>query len=1096
MRSMPHIRMFAGFVILLLAVVLNSGCGGGSSSSGGSDANSDAVQADAGLIVAVRVGETVTLDGSASATTLSDPLSYSWSFTSKPYGSKAVLQNSDTATPSFVGDVVGSYMVQLTVRSGSTNSQRAIALVEVSNPGDHLTGIHVHIRYSSRCEDCHDGRYSDANSFPFNSVPAKSSNHIATSNMCEACHTTFGFNLARYTDHQEVMGTCSSCHATGLAVGKSEFHIATTAECTDCHNTVSFLEHRPDGSYDHSNVTIPCTTCHNGKTAVGKYEGHAETTTDCVACHTTSAFNPAHVDHSTIEDNCGSCHNGRNAVGQTEGHPFMAVDCGVCHNITTFSRSGFYNHRLVSPSIMPCLVCHEEGNTIGARSKSDAVDHPLTASDCGRCHGLGGGNFANAIYDHTNITDGCSVCHVTGSDFPAAPVKHANHMLTDKDCSACHVSGSFAFGVFDHDPAIVNPPVACSSCHNGEITAGKHINHIPTTDDCRLCHFSTTSFKGVVVDHSAITDNCASCHDGGISIGKDQYHLGTARDCSVCHSNQSPLTFAGATYDHADPGVSTNCASCHNGFTAMAKVSNHIPSLTECSQCHSDTTIPGGFANATAFPNPGVHENFTNGCEGCHVSRYFPDRPLIKHLNHVPTTQDCHFCHSNQNFADQAVFTHAGITGNCESCHSGNYFLSANAKGKAQAATQHPPTTADCGACHAIGKNFTDGGFDHSGIVDNCASCHGDDAPAYPVGALTRKAAANPAHVVTSQDCSICHIPGTFATAIFNHDQIVSDCGTSCHGGPSPVATIKPVVGHVETTDDCVVCHNTTAFAGARYDHSGIVDNCTSCHDNVIARGKHGTHVPTNDDCSVCHYTTGFIPGNFAHVGIVDNCSSCHDGVYAQGKVQGHAITDLDCGVCHNVTSFNPAVHQPVPDSQACDECHNGVIATGKAAKQNPPHIATTRDCRDCHTTATFIGGRWIHEADSANNCDSCHSPAGGARAKPTGHFATTVQCDACHSTNSWIPTIFSHASAGAVNYPGDHAVAPTCSACHGPVVVSPFVYPPASDRYAPDCAACHASQFEPVDEHRGGTGGTVEQNRDCSGGGRGCHKVTDNNFD
>ncbi|MDH5409318.1 MAG: hypothetical protein OEY00_11970, partial [Gammaproteobacteria bacterium] len=72
----------------------------------------------------------------------------------------------------------------------------------------------------------------------------------------------------------------------------------------------------------------------------------------------------------------------------------------------------------------------------------------------------------------------------------------------------------------------------------------------------------------------------------------------------------------------------------------------------------------------------------------------------------------------------------------------------------------------------------------------------------------------------------------------------------------------------------------------------------------------------------------------------------------------------------------------------------------------------------------------------------------------------------------------------------------PTCSACHGPVVVSPFVYPPASDRYAPDCAACHASQFEPVDEHRGGTGGTVEQNRDCSGGGRGCHKVTDNNFD
>ena len=44
-----------------------------------------------------------------------DPLSYSWSFTSKPNGSNASLSAANSKTPTFVADVAGPYVVQLIV---------------------------------------------------------------------------------------------------------------------------------------------------------------------------------------------------------------------------------------------------------------------------------------------------------------------------------------------------------------------------------------------------------------------------------------------------------------------------------------------------------------------------------------------------------------------------------------------------------------------------------------------------------------------------------------------------------------------------------------------------------------------------------------------------------------------------------------------------------------------------------------------------------------------------------------------------------------------------------------------------------------------
>ena len=1074
-----------------MLVLLATGCGGGGGSTPGGGAlaltcepavTDEVVHADAGNIVAVRVNESATLNGCASSTTLTAPLTYSWAFSSMPEGSTAQLQGATSVSPSFIADVPGTYAVQLVVSADGINSRRAIAAVEVSVDGFY-TGYRVHTSYPSQCSECHDGRFA-LGAGPVDPVPTKIGAHPPTSNMCQACHTTFGFNLLRQVDHLEVFGNCSSCHDGGIAIGKSQFHVATTAECDNCHDTTSFLTVGADGSFDHTGITGGCERCHNGTVAIGKYDGHFVTTKDCGSCHNTVSFKDAFVDHSNITQDCASCHDGVTATGQTVGHPVMSVDCSVCHNVATFSLGGTFNHR-VDPSVQPCGDCHNDNNSIGARGKSSAVNHVPTTADCGVCHGVGGGNFANGIFDHSTITDvnNCSECHGDSGN-GTGPLKPANHMPTTEDCSVCHTPGSFATGVYDHAGVVSG----CTTCHNGVISAGKPFNHIPTTpddQDCADCHVGTDTFKGAVFNHSGITNNCASCHDGTISPGMSINHMPTTRDCSDCHDITNFVDFTGGVFDHLDPDVTGICASCHDGVIALGKKFDHIPAQAECSQCHLDTSS-GGFASSVFLTD--VHVNLVTGCEGCHVSRFFAARPaLVKATTHVPTTQDCHFCHTNDAFSS-LNFTHAGITGNCESCHDGSYSTSANALGKADDPTPpHPDTTEDCGVCHGIGASFANGVFDHTGRVDNCNECHADGA----TGAVTKKGAG---HVPTTQDCSVCHVPGTFATAVFDHQGIVDNCA-QCHDGSVATATVKST-SHIPTTEDCSVCHNTTAFAGAKFDHQGVVDNCATCHDGVTAIGKHGNHVPTSKDCSVCHLTTGFIPATFDHAGIVDNCASCHDGAIATGKNVGHVQTSADCGLCHNLptstTGFIPATfdHSAITTATRCDSCH-GVTATGMDAKVNPAHLPTTLDCRSCHTTATFVGGTWVHDSSTTGVCDTCHNGTDATPKPSTGHISTDLQCDACHSTDAWAPTNFSHDPSG--DYPGDHRNPLTCDACHGSIITTPFVYP--DPQYAPYCAACHKNNFRAVSDHNGGRSGTVEQNKDCTGGGRGCHRVSSSSF-
>lgn len=1164
MTTHGYYRAIISFLFIFLLAVLATGCGGGDGDkpSDGTTTSADGVVVQAGPVPIEVVSldgndgksQTATLDGSNSKPT--GAVTYAWSFTSRPDGSKAELQNASTANPSFVADIAGTYLVELVVTSNGVSARDVATVLVRQNVNDSPTGPKWnHPGLSSYCANCHDGNY--VYDLVGNVAVTKSGDHLATSNMCQACHTTFGFELLVYFDHQEIINsTCSECHNGVTAIGKSIFHVATNAECDDCHTTISFVEVGPDGSYDHTGIDRACSACHNGKVAIGKYEGHFETDIDCGFCHTTISFQDAYVDHSGFKESgqiCAECH-GVTATGPSPGHPDMSVDCGICHSISTFSLDGVFNHSLVDSISQPCGVCHD--GTF-AKGKSFKPDHVDTSADCGSCHNTVA--FVPAFeYDHSQFPemsgDRCDRCHGntnTGmhqNHIPIGDVTVALNIPPDLvgnfpvlDCSACHTPGTFTSGGFDHanlNTSVYTVVPVCSTCHDEIHAIGKPVNHIVTDLECDSCHLNTDSFAGAAVDHTNIIDGCLSCHDGSIAVGKPadtHVPVDALVDCSTCHApypdlnSPNTLGFVPApNFDHQAVVVDPqNCDACHNGrFTTSngnltgKPRTTHIPTQQDCDSCHATDT----FTVAAVF----VHPDYSaGGCEGCHNGRFTTDTPSIMSKQnssnpsgHLPTTQDCDVCHATTAaWSDLKPYTHEGITGDCASCHNGNYDgIGAIGAPSTQIHIENPNT--DCVACHSTsdiapnGVSFLNAFPDHSNLVNNCtrAGCHDAASPAgiyLASGAHTSPTDGN--------DCELCHIGGgTWTEAVFDHDNIpdTTRCD-SCHDGTQATGKVDKLartgVEHVTTTEDCRLCHNTTDFAGAAFNHQGIDSGCVDCHNGDTAIGKHLDHVPTNQDCYVCHQTTGFIPGLFAHTSTQISgveCQTCHNGRFATGKADKtgtpHVDTTLDCGSCHTTDTFVGGIfdHSQI-GNQSCSSCHNGSDAKGQPTTGHIDSAAFGLDCGRCHTAGgSFLGATFDHQNLGNLACTDCHGPGGGATEQPSGHFVTVgsnVDCDACHTTTGW----------------GDQGTFDHCPGNTGDTYNACGDYPGDHRAGKAACNDCHTtkrsdfvsypdqSQYAPncAGCHAGRfrsagehNSGGVGNNQSC-GNARGCHKVNNSRF-
>jgi uncharacterized protein involved in type VI secretion and phage assembly len=88
--------------------------------------------ANAGTAQSVVIGNSVTLDGSASSDANGDALTYNWSLTSKPTGSTASLSSATSARPTFTADVAGTYVASLSVNDGQVSSNPATVSITAS----------------------------------------------------------------------------------------------------------------------------------------------------------------------------------------------------------------------------------------------------------------------------------------------------------------------------------------------------------------------------------------------------------------------------------------------------------------------------------------------------------------------------------------------------------------------------------------------------------------------------------------------------------------------------------------------------------------------------------------------------------------------------------------------------------------------------------------------------------------------------------------------------------------------------------------------------------------------------------------------------
>jgi len=95
--------------------------------------------ASAGTDQTVTAGDTVMLNGSASSDPDGDPLTYSWTLSTRPAGSAASLTSTSAERPSFTTDVAGQYEATLTVSDGVNSSSpdnvRVVANTSSSSGG-------------------------------------------------------------------------------------------------------------------------------------------------------------------------------------------------------------------------------------------------------------------------------------------------------------------------------------------------------------------------------------------------------------------------------------------------------------------------------------------------------------------------------------------------------------------------------------------------------------------------------------------------------------------------------------------------------------------------------------------------------------------------------------------------------------------------------------------------------------------------------------------------------------------------------------------------------------------------------------------------
>jgi hypothetical protein len=350
-------------------------------------------------------------------------------------------------------------------------------------------------------------------------------------------------------------------------------HGAFQAECSLCHGAKGWSPARISPTFDHASYGYALEGAHRKA--------------DCRACHQSLEFSKA-------ETACASCH-----LDPHRGE--LGVACEQCHTPKSFLDRAAMTRRhqetrfpLIGAHVATdCARCHE------AKS-SGALQFVTRSSLCQSCHLSDYQSTTDPNHASSGFSLQCESCHrpvtwhTSSFDHAASgfPLTGAHRTAA---CTSCHVGSSFG-----------GLSTACITCHQADYDGTTDPKHSPTSFpfECASCH-GTDHWKPAAFDHAATafpltgahrTTACASCHLAGV-------YAGTSSACVSCHQSDYDST---TNPNHAQTGLSTDCASCHGtsawdgNFTQHDALyfpiysGAHLGRWSLCADCH---TQPSNFTS-------------------------------------------------------------------------------------------------------------------------------------------------------------------------------------------------------------------------------------------------------------------------------------------------------------------------------------------------------------------------------------------------------------------------------------------------------------------------------------------------------------------
>src|SRR3984957_1500975 len=476
-----------------------------------------------------------------------------------------------------------------------------------------LAPPHIPILTGTDCSVCHGYAYNAGAFGPATAMSAAT--HKAVSATCDVCHDTGKSfytgsgtplqvrpaNHINSTDPRMATGDCSLCHETNdwgsTALPSGHMPNPTDLACSTCHAsapndyTAATLA---ANSVLHTGIGSNCGQCHGNNVAALTWFNNFTPKdalltplhipylagTDCSSCHASTTYavgtfgpmNMTQAKHAFVPTACDTCHEkGLSfymgaASPALQGRPAdhiagqqLTGDCSGCHNTTDWTSNVMPPGHMPNPGGQLCTVCHTDPANYASMA-SIAILHTGITSGSTQCHGsptAGQLTFYNnndnpkaavltpVHIPYSNGTD-CSSCHTANyiaGGFGPTNMSAAKHAFVPTTCDTCHEAG-LTFYMGASTPALQGRPADHTS---GTAAAGQ------ATGDCSLCH-DTTNWN----DHTALPAGhmpnpanqvCTVCHTGNLST---QAGYATLATIAVLHT-----------------GITTGCAQCHGGTTAL-----------------------------------------------------------------------------------------------------------------------------------------------------------------------------------------------------------------------------------------------------------------------------------------------------------------------------------------------------------------------------------------------------------------------------------------------------------------------------------------------------------------------------------------------